>query len=497
MAEVRPALEELYLGLYPREIIEAFGFHGKLSGNVSAVGEIPGAVAVAHGPRGCAWHHRHSTRRKHEIFDDLYSTDLTESDIIYGAGDKLLETVRGIWREKHPPLIVLLPTVVSDILNEDVFHAAQLLRQEGIPAVSVKSEVFSHRERGYTRDRFRQINDQDIAHVEKLPSELVGCGYSEAVIALMRGWMEPGEVIPHSINLEMGWGSETHRSFAEIEAFLTRCGVTINCHLPSAPPEKLRTAPRAQLNVICRYRWAKVMKELFGTDCLVLNEGGGGRYVGLEGICAFYRDLAEALGIEAQMEEQLAIERERFLQATAEARAQLEKRRGIVVTSDVKMAPYYYKKYVQDFGLRIEHLIILLTGDARRDFAIDSETEQRLLRRFDRAVELWGGGETQVSVNPDEESLGRILSQGYVIVGTDDFTLEGRGSVMVPHVPEESSVSFEAYARAVNRAARLAAMRGEKPELLLNRIPFSSQHLPISDTPVNRAAKESWARQWQ
>ena len=78
----------------------------------------------------------------------------------------------------------------------------------------------------------------------------------------------------------VGWGSEGRMVLREMETFLKKCGISVNTWIPSADIEAIRTAPKAQLNLVKRVRWAKRMKVVFGTDYLHL--GGSGRYVGLE-----------------------------------------------------------------------------------------------------------------------------------------------------------------------------------------------------------------------
>lgn len=96
--------------------------------------------------------------------------------------------------------------------------------------------------------------------------------------------MEPSAQIPHSINIEtVGWGSEGKAALRELEVFLNGCGIQVNTWIPSAPLSSLVHAPAAELNLVKRVRWARRMREKFGTAYLHI--GGAGRYAGLDGIC--------------------------------------------------------------------------------------------------------------------------------------------------------------------------------------------------------------------
>ena len=109
-------------------------------------------------------------------------------------------------------------------------------------------------------------------------------------------------MIPYSVNIEtVGWGSEGRMVLREIGQTLEQAGASVNTWIPSATVEQLKKAPAAQLNLVKRVRWARRMKELFGTDYLLMNDSG--RYVGLDGISCFYRDVAEKLGLREPMEQ--------------------------------------------------------------------------------------------------------------------------------------------------------------------------------------------------
>ncbi|MFQ7453525.1 MAG: hypothetical protein ACLRNQ_21390 [Flavonifractor plautii] len=82
-------------------------------------------------------------------------------------------------------------------------------RREGISVVGVQSELFSHRDKNYTRNRLKELAHQTITGDNRLEMELKGRGFTEALYALVEQVMEPSAQIPHSVNIEtVGWGSE-------------------------------------------------------------------------------------------------------------------------------------------------------------------------------------------------------------------------------------------------------------------------------------------------
>ena len=485
----------LSTAMYPSTLLHTFGVNGKVSGSVGAIGEMSGGIlAILHGPRGCGFHYRHSARRRHQPFYPLLCSDLTESEIIYGGADKLQRTVQEVWERYRPSFILIIPTPVSDILNEDIRTVAETLRRQGIRVAAIQSELFSHRDKSYSRNRVRELAKQKITGDNRLEMELKGCGFTEALYALVEQVMEPQEVVPRSVNIEtVSWGSEGKPVLQEIEDFLSRCGVTVNTWIPSAPVERLITAPAAQLNLVKRVRWARRMKERFGTDYLHL--GGAGRYTGLSGIATFYRDIGERLGIAEEMEPHIQQAVNDTLERTAEARTELTQHRCILVCRNLSTAPFRIKLFACEFGLSLSHICLILTPEMCRDMGLTPELEQQLLKRIKDAADLYADG-APFCLNPTKDELRALFSDADAVVGTSDFTLEGLGAPLIPSMSEMTSLSFPSFERNVFRLRDRLAARTERDALILNRMPFQSRFVPLSPNPESLASKEMWARMW-
>ena len=110
---------------------------------------------------------------------------------------------------------------MSDILNEDIRAVAEASRTQGIRVAAVQSELFSHRDKNYSRTRVRELARQKITGDNRLELELKGCGFTEALWALVEQVMEPQPPLPRSVNIEtVGWGSEGTLVLKEIGSFL-------------------------------------------------------------------------------------------------------------------------------------------------------------------------------------------------------------------------------------------------------------------------------------
>ncbi|MDY3918313.1 MAG: nitrogenase component 1 [Candidatus Limivivens sp.] len=487
--------DELTARLYPSTLLHAYGVNGKISGSVGAIGEIGGRVAaVLHAPVGCAYHYRYSARRRHQPFYPLLSTDLTEQEIIFGGEEKLLRTVREAWERYQPEMIFIIPSPVSDILNEDIRSAAEQLRREGIPVTAIQSELFSHRDKNYSRNRLREVAKQKISGDNRLEIELKGCGFTEALYAMVEQVMKPQTVVPCSVNIEtVGWGGEGRAVLREMEAFLNACGITVNTWIPSAGIRALECAPKAQLNLVKRIRWAKRMKEKFGTDYLQLN--GNGRYVGLAGISRLYQDIAEKLGILPDVQERIREQEETVREMAAESLEYLVTRQCVLVCRGLADAPFTLKLYAKEFGVRIRAVCLLLTSEQRRSLNITRELEEQLMGRVREAAALYAP-EAEILFNPTRESMGRVFADADAVLGTGDFTLEGIGAPVIPAGTETTSLSFESWLRNVRRLESRIRNGKSRDHLLLNRLPFQEERFTDYENRSSRAAREMWQRMW-
>lgn len=491
----RTYYDDLATAMYPSRLLHSFGVNGKVSGSVGAAGEIGGDVLVIlHGPLGCGFHYRFSARRRHQPFYRILTTDLQEQEIVFGGNEKLEKTIRDAWKRYHPELILVVPTPISDILNETVAETAKYLHDEGIPVVGVQSELFSHRDKNYAKNRLKEISKQKLGGDNRLEMELKGCGFTEALYAIVGQLMEKKEVIPYSVNIEtVGWGSEGKSVLREIEKTLNQAGVSVNTWIPSASPEELKKAPAAQLNLVKRVRWARKMRDLFGTDYLHINDSG--RYVGLDGISQFYRDIGEMLDIPDQMESVIQWERARVLRKTEEVRTYISGFHGILVCRGLQSVPFTLKTYAKELGIHVDAVCVTQTERMRISSGITPEVEHNLMVRIGDAIEMFSPG-TELFVNPDEDEMRKLFAKTDVVVGSDDFTLEGLGAPMIPAVDKLSGPSFDSYIRLLSRFASCLKNAEKRDELILNRMDFNTDNYPRYENPSTAASRKMWEEMW-
>ena len=108
---------------------------------------VKNCVVVDHGPVGCSagiirWslNYRLATKPNKEPFDDLrvISTNLKESDTVFGAINKLYDTVREAYKRHKPDIIFITSTCMSSTIGEDFESAVEILKDEiPVPIVFV------------------------------------------------------------------------------------------------------------------------------------------------------------------------------------------------------------------------------------------------------------------------------------------------------------------------------------------------------------------------
>lgn len=481
--------------MYPTWFLHSFVMNGKISGHIAALGDMQGNIlCVLDAPIGCGFHYRNAARRRTNPYYSLQCSNLKERDIIMGGDETLAQSVREAYARFRPKLIFIIPSPITDILNEDLFSVAAKLRAEGIPAVAAKSERFSLPDKDYVANLMHERGKLKVEGDNHLEVDVSGCGFNEAICAVIDHVMEKVPVKENSVNIEtISWGMEGIQILDEIEEFLARCGITVNCRIPNATLEKIRQAPAAELNLVTHFiKWARRMKHRFGTDYLHMGEST--RYDGLDGICRFYRDVAQRLALSGTMEPIITAEREKALEKTAQARQLLASKSCVLVCRGLQEAPKQLNLYTK-LGIHIRTVCVIWTADMKRYYYVDDALQSQLTKRLYDAAMLYTPG-ANVVINPSDTEFRQIISGCDGLVGTDDFTLDGKGAPVIPASLNTMSFSFPSYIRSVKRLADAFSRAQEKKDLILNRMGISTEDPNLLPNPSHGASREMWLRLW-
>lgn len=108
---------------------------------------ITDAYHIVHGPIGCAsytWDIRGSLSSGAEVYRTSFSTDLRETDVVFGGEKKLAAAIDELVAARHPRLIFVYATCIVGVIGDDVEAVCRDAgRRHGIRVIPVKAPGFS------------------------------------------------------------------------------------------------------------------------------------------------------------------------------------------------------------------------------------------------------------------------------------------------------------------------------------------------------------------
>nr|WP_319492219.1 nitrogenase iron-molybdenum cofactor biosynthesis protein NifE [uncultured Desulfobacter sp.] len=190
---------------------------------------IADALHLIHGPIGCAsytWDIRGAQSSGPELHRMSFSTDLSETDIIYGGEKKLKKALLELIDKYSPKAAFIYCTCIVGIIGDDVDAVCREVEKEThIPVIAVHSEGF----KGTKKDGYKAACD--------------------ALFSLIERNKEPQVTIPDSINIlgEFNIGGETWI----IKKYYEAMGVkVVSVITGDGRVEEVQQARNAALNVV-------------------------------------------------------------------------------------------------------------------------------------------------------------------------------------------------------------------------------------------------------
>ncbi len=229
---------------------------------------ISDALHLIHGPVGCAaytWDIRGALSSGPQLHRLSFSTDLQETDVIYGGEKKLESALNELIDTYHPSAAFVYATCIVGLIGDDVARICrQVSREKNLPVIPVHSEGF----KGTKKDGYK-------AACESLMI-LVGTGSTE-------------EITPVSINI-LGEFNLAGESWI-IKEYYRRMGVeVVSIMTGDSRVAELRKAHGAALNVVqcsgSMTSLAKMMNEKYGIPFIRVS------YFGLEDTAQALYDVA-------------------------------------------------------------------------------------------------------------------------------------------------------------------------------------------------------------
>lgn len=275
------------------------------------IGNLTDCVLIDHSPIGCsgenakfnlAMHMGLARRGKPQQNTLNISTNLLEKDMVFGASDKLRQTIRIAKERYNPKAIFIGMACATAIIGEDIDSVAEEMEPEvGVPVIPL--------------------------HCEGFRSKHWSTGFDVAFHGVLRQVVErnPQKKQKDLINIVALWGSDW---FSEMLAPL---GLRVNYLLDCASFEEVRQASEAlATTTFCEtlggYMGA-ALEEQFGVPQIDAPQP-----YGIKGTDAWLRAIAKVAGKEKEAEEFIAKEHERIAPKIAELRKFFEGKSGVVLT---------------------------------------------------------------------------------------------------------------------------------------------------------------------
>ncbi|ACN14084.1 NifE [Desulforapulum autotrophicum HRM2] len=190
---------------------------------------IADALHLIHGPIGCAsytWDIRGALSSGPELHRMSFSTDLSETDVVFGGEKKLEKALLELVAEYEPKAAFVYCTCIVGIIGDDVEAVCKKVAAKvGIPVLAVHSEGF----KGTKKDGYKAACD--------------------ALFKLIDLNRKPEKQIPLSINIlgEFNIGGETWI----IKEYYRRMGVeVVSVMTGDGRVKDVQSAHRACLNVV-------------------------------------------------------------------------------------------------------------------------------------------------------------------------------------------------------------------------------------------------------
>ena len=189
---------------------------------------IADAIHLVHGPPGCAaytWDIRGALSSGPQLHRNSFTTDMSETDIIYGGEKKLYAALINLIDRYTPKAAFVYATCVVGIIGDDMNAVcSRVSREKGIPVIPVQSEGF----KGTKKDGYRAACEAVF--------KLVGQGPTEGIAK-------------HSLNLlgEFNIGGETWI----IKDYFRRMDVeVVACITGDGRVDEIRRSHGAALNLV-------------------------------------------------------------------------------------------------------------------------------------------------------------------------------------------------------------------------------------------------------
>lgn len=300
------------------------------------VGPLKDVCVITHGPIGCgfySWGTRRNKAKPDENTDKnfvqyCFSTDMQESDIVFGGEKKLEKAIDEAMALFNPKCIMICSTCPVGLIGDDVQAVARRTEEKyGIKAI------------GYSCEGYKGVSQSGGHHI-------ANNGLMRYVIGI--GDKKPKTKFSVNILGEYNIGGD---GWEEVR-ILKRCGIEVmNLFTGDASVEGLKSAHLAHLNLVMCHRSinyiAEMMKTKYGTDWLKVN------FIGIEATCKSLREIGKYFNdaaLTARIEEVIADELASVKEDMDYFRSKLEGKTAGIFSGGSRS--HHYQALLEDLGMK-------------------------------------------------------------------------------------------------------------------------------------------------
>ncbi|NTV78224.1 MAG: nitrogenase component I subunit alpha, partial [Clostridiales bacterium] len=293
---------------------------------------------IVHGPIGCSYY-AWGTRR-HKAFADnpeeeqadnyleyCFSTDMQESDIVFGGEKKLKQAIVEAMGIFKPAAIFICSTCPVGLIGDDIHAVARWAEEEyKIKCIGFSCEGY----KGVSQSAGHHIaNNQIIRYIIGTGDKKPKKQYSVNIL---------GE---YNIGGD-GW---------EVEKLLKRCGIeVVSIFTGGSTYQDIKSAHLADLNLVQCHRSinyvADMMYDKYGIDWIKVN------FIGLEGCKAALRNIGEYFGdsdLKRRIEEVIADETIQVFDEMQFLKSKLKGKTAALYVGGSRS--HHYQALLKDFGI--------------------------------------------------------------------------------------------------------------------------------------------------
>ena len=263
---------------------------------------IQDAAVISHGPVGCSTclHEFAFTYRVNAPLRNVdkptqrkvYTTNLEEKDTIYGGAVKLEKAIREVYDRAKPSVIFVLTTCAAGIIGDDVESVTNALEKElGLPIVAIFCEGFR--------------------------SKMWTSGFDAGYHGIARKLVKPAEKKTNKINVVNFWGSDVFNEWFK------RFGFEANYITPYATLETLQHSSESVCTVQACATLGSYLATALDQEFGVPELKNSPPY-GIAQTDRWFRELGQLIGKEAEVEEFLEEQREKYLHEIEKLREKLK-----------------------------------------------------------------------------------------------------------------------------------------------------------------------------